>query len=143
MGTVFKKRKAEDMLPRTHDNPYETGAMRIENGPKSPDWVARILSIVLSLIGLFIVVGLGIQVDLHFTFPGFKDPSAGPFYYWPSDTFEFLMIVNIGSSVAFVYFSLLLFLRIHAQIKRYETKVLLPTKAASEVGKKKNPLDVL
>jgi hypothetical protein len=106
------------MLPCSNDNPYETGALRIENGLKSSDWVTRILSFVLSLIGVFLVVGLGIQVDLRITFPGLKDPSAGPFYYWPSDTFEFLTIVNIGSSVAFVYFGLLLFLRIHAHNKR-------------------------
>lgn len=100
---------------RESENPYRSMANSSENGVKSVDWVRRILCMVLSVIGVLLVAGIGVQVDLRFRFPTLEDPSAGPAYYWPSDLFEFLTIVNAGTFLAFVYFGSLLFLRVCAE----------------------------
>lgn len=97
------------------ENPYGAMATSTENGAKSVDWVRRILCMVLSVIGVLLVAGIGVQVDLRFRFPTLKDPSAGPAYYWPSDLFEFFTIINAGTFLSFVYFGSLLFFRIYAE----------------------------
>ena len=82
-------------------NPYQPNDS--QKSTKTRDVIGLILGIATILFGGLTVLGAVIGVDLFFRYPGLRDPSSGPAYYWPSDAFE---IVGIFCMAMFLVFAL-------------------------------------
>jgi hypothetical protein len=84
-------------------NPYES-----VKSPAIPSWKTRdvirfVLGCVATLFGVLLILGALIEVDLLLRYPGLRDPSSGPAYYWPADLFH---VVGIFCMVMFLFFAL-------------------------------------
>lgn len=84
-------------------NPYEPNVFPSKAGSRSRDRVGLVLCFFATLFGLLMVAGVAIEVDLILRYPGLRDDSSGPAYYWPSDMFQ---IVGVFCVLMFSVFAI-------------------------------------